>query len=471
MINKYIYFCVATSILLLGYYVLNYTKFGELFYFGCILLCIFGVLDLFKQISSGGINVVSLISSQTIVWYIYPFTYIGVFGYDKFIFDVPQINNAGTAIYVVLICGFSYFLSEKFIKKIYFRDLKFSWMGFLSSLAPLLMVQLYFFYAGARNYAAATNISGEEVGAFLLFASSLFPAVMPICVWHLASLMNEKINRKRMLIVSTLIITILFQIMWFATGGRRQMALLVFTSMVIYISVKYKEVNNARKIINSSVVAVLSAIFLWFAWESYYAIRVAYNESGIENIGITDVATARSIASNSGADDEFVSNTITRPFLTLSSLTVVRQEASGVLWGWNAGSQFLLSIPSMLFPDKFEVIGPVLENLWYKEIDVPYNDWTNTLILESYVDFGFIGFFIYLFIISFLFILILNNKIARLNKDISAVLYFAAIFNIINIEATMNSIFVGIISLAFYILVVSVINMIWGGARRAVGTG
>lgn len=458
---------IAYVFVLMGYIISEYNELFFVFYIGCIFIVLFGLHSLIKQIYLRKINIGSIISSQTVVWHALPFTYIGLFGYENYVLDIDQISNIRSCFMVVTFCIIPFLYFEKYGKYIEYPSISGQWKNSLYVIFPFALIQIFLILTGDRSYASSTGLSESGNGGLIYqFLSTLFPAIMPLCSIYLAIIINIKNLRGKYFLILMYIFIIVLQILWFYTAGRRPMALLIFLSLFSFMSVRFTGPMNIKKLVKIFVILALSAQAVWFFWNSYFALRVAYDETGgTESVGILNIEQARSVASSSDADEQFRSNTIVRPFSTISSLTTIQNESTGYLLGWNALSQALLTIPSAIFPNKFSAIGPVFEDLYYEEIGVSLTDYANTIFLEGYIDFGYFGSVLYIFIAHLMLTSLFRIKRIKNNENIYNLVYFTVIFQIVNIETTLTSIFVCILSIFLFIFIFILFDIIFSGSK------
>ncbi len=453
---------MALVLVTLGYFLAEIADVFNLFYLGCIFVVAFGIYSLIKQIFDRRMNIGLIIASQTAVWFALPFTYVGFFGYEKYIFDVDQISNVRSCIIVILLCALPLYYFQRFGKYVEYSPVTRSWHGSLYIILPFAILQIILLLTGQRDYASSIGLGESANGSLIYqFSASLFPAVMPVCAIYAALILNLEKFKGKYLVLLLYFSVIILQLLWFYTAGRRPMAILILVSLFSFMSVRYAGPMNMKKLFKILVILFLSAQAVWFFWNSYFALRVAYDQTGgTESVSVFNIGQATSVARTADGDEQFRSNTVSRPFATVSSLTTIREESSGYLWGWNAFSQVLLTIPSGIFPNKFGVIGPVLENLYYQKLGVPLVDYTNTIFLEGYVDFGLVGFLLYIAIVHVMCTSVFKIKRINRNVDVYNFVYFTLMFQIINIETTLNTIFVSFLSIFLFVVIFVIVNFI-----------
>ncbi|MGI6245943.1 MAG: hypothetical protein ACOYJQ_09265 [Pseudochelatococcus sp.] len=454
---------ISVLISLVGYLLFMSFEVRVLFYIGCALLCIscgqYAIKSLFRR----KLNTGALITSQTMLWYALPFSYIGFFGYEYYIWNALEIDNAETVAIIILVSYILYFIFDRYGKEITIPDVEIRFNSCALLLLPILLSQLYMVIAGQRGYANVVGVgqTQEEASQLYQFTVALSTSVMPLCAVMLAKILIDSENRQKLARLMFCISALLVQFLWWTTAGRRAMTILAIISVVSFFSIYYKRKLTERKIFMIIAFSIVFVPAVWYLWESYYLLRLATTASrGAENLSIMDLGRAQELTGGLDMDSAFTNNVIKRPFSLPTSVTVVRETASGFLYGWNTLSQLLLSIPSAFFPGKFDFIGPVGELLWFEALGVPLTDWSNTLFIESYIDFGVFGLFIYIIIISALMRLTL--WIARgIGWDVVIwFTYFNLAFFMLSIEASANTIFVGFRSAFIALFIAFVVRII-----------
>lgn len=435
-----------------------------LFYFSCITICISCGYSAIKSIIRREINIGALLSTQTMLWYALPFSYIWFFGYSNYIMLVSERQSAD-GLFIVIMSSFVCYLVFNFYSHVWRLELgSFSKpRGFIFLVAPIVTVQAVFIALGRRGYAMVLGF-GQEAGSKPLvyqFVEGLSPAMLPIICALIGYQFSSKSVRNNYIITAFLIFCAFVQLVWWATEGRRAMTIISIISFVIFFSVYFSDNLTSNRIFVIFISGLIGAMILYIAWQAYFLLRIATSESGaFENLGIFDLERAKDIAASTDVGGSFADNIIIRPFSILISFVWVRELSSGVLLGWNAVSQFLNSIPSFFFEDKFLAVGPVQEDLWAQALGVPKTDYTNTIFLESYVDFGVLGFLIYLvFIIK---VCEFVNFICRRAgwSELVVFNYFTILFVVMNVETSPNTFFVYIRSIVFISIIYFILDFI-----------
>lgn len=457
---------MAMASVLLGYVIFELISWPIFFYVSCAFLVFICGFHAMSGLLRGTLNAGSTIISQSMLWYSIPFSYIGFFDYDSYIPEYPQLQNAQSVALVVGISIIPYFFFEKYKFLISLPKISFDWISYAIFMIPVLVIQIYYIGIGGRGYAKMISESEGGLSIIYQFVDAFSPAIMPICSISIAQIISFSSERRRVLPILFNILAVAVQMIWWATGGRRYMAVILIISVTTFLMVYLKGRFTRRR-----ALALIATVFIivptvWQLWEAYYLLRVATNETmGSENLSVLDLQRARMLA-GSDFQGAFQENAVTRPFATVTSLTAIRETATGYLWGWNAGSQLLLSIPSMFFTDKFGVIGPTSEYLWAEKIGVPFNDWTNTIFLEGYIDLGPIGFILYTIIIVSLVKISEKMGLASKSNPLQVFIYFNIAFMLLNAETTMNTIFVSVRTIAFVLLATLIFSQLRHQNRR-----
>jgi hypothetical protein len=197
----------------------------------------------------------------------------------------------------------------------------------------------------------------------------------------------------------TIFAIILVQFFWFITYGRRVILVITLLSVFILLSTTAGKDSLIRALWRKAYlfapVATISSLLFIF----YFYMRIATNiTDGLVNFTVFDFQ--RVLLISRSYEGEVFGDLFLRPFSLLQSFAVVKETMSGHLFGWNFLSQFFNAIPSIII-DK-AAIGPTLETLWLESLRVPLNDWSNTFLLEAFIDFGVVGLIIYIVILHFI---------------------------------------------------------------------
>lgn len=421
------------------------------FYGACIFMSISSGYNAINAMFKRRLNIGALLSTQTVLWYALPFSYIWIFGYSNYISLVSEGQAADGLCYLVVLATFSYLIFTFFFDswKLEF-DIFRSSARFIPLIGPIIVLQALFIAIGRRGYAMVLGEQGASKPLIYQFVEGFSPPILPIISGLIAFQLLSKNEKKDYRVIFFFIFGIMIQLIWWTTEGRRPMTIISIISFLTFFSIYFKGYLTAKRVALVLAAGVAGVVLVYFAWQSYFLLRIATSESrGLENLGLFDLDRAREIAASVDVGQTFADNIVRRPFSILISLVFVRELSSGFLWGWNAVSQFLHSMPAFLFQDKFATVGPVQEALWVSALGMPPDDYTNTIFLESYMDFGFLGFSIYL--LSMVAICTFLKKICRKigRPELMAFNYFITVFVVMNIETSPNTFFVYIRSVFF----------------------
>ena len=463
--RKKFYVLAAVFAMCVGYPFFVATGFPHIFYAGCFAVAISCGFYAVHSIFNRNFDVVGMLSSQTMLWFALPFSYIGFFGYEDYITDIPEIDNARTTSIIVMVSAAVFFLLKLPSVRVALRVGGLGWQPILKLALPITVLQAYLVLQGNRGYASVV-FGGGEVSLLYQFVEGFSPAVTPLIVMALAIIIGSKRSGYKMLPVLLIIAALIVQILWWTTAGRRSMTFIMLISAITFFSVYYKGHLNNNRLLFLALSAVIGAYGVYWLWESYFSLRLATNQTmGQANLSILDINTANSL-SGSDANRSFMENLVTRPFGTITSMTVFMKTAHGHLWGWNTLSQTLLSIPAIFFPGKLETIGPVMEHLWGARLGVPMNDWANTIFIEGYADLGLFGFPVLGVLIALLIKMV--NRLGNYagNSALSAYVYFNILFAVLNVEVSFNGLIVGLRSTLTVILIYWTISFFNGIAIK-----
>jgi hypothetical protein len=450
---------IAACSALTGFLMLAATGSSALFYFGCFCTTFACGFHAIKSIYYGRLNIGALISSQTMMWHTLPFSYIWMFGYRGYNILNSELQNAeSTAISVVVLC-IIFCVAEKMGIEIAIDRSKIKFRRMIFALLPVVACQIYLILTGESGYAYVVGAYYDrELSLTYQIINSLSIFVLPASSLALAEIISERRVRPSAFMMLLVSVVIIVQFAWWSTAGRRPLTIIVLISLVSLASRLLKGQRIKKFTFPIALALLVSLPGVWFFWESYYVLRMATNAvNGAENLSILDLSRARQLASGAVGDAGFAANIVERPFETVTSLTTVRNTSTGFLWGWNGLSQALLTIPSALFPGKIAFIGPVIENLWAVSLGLSGADIVNTIVLDSYVDFGWLGVPLYIAIFSVICGGVFKLSVLSRSNMTTGFCYFTILFTALNSETTLVTSFTALrTALVITFLVLSV---------------
>lgn len=449
--------------LILGYLIFENTGNIYLYSFASFIICLSVGVYAARAIWKGNINIGLLLVSQIILWYMLPWIYLPFLDVnDLNVRDVNLIELAGDSLSIVSV---SFFAALVFIAWKPIINLRYAQFWQAESLLKKLsllfsLIQLVVFLSGTWGYSTVTGIDDLNSMPEWLQLIKAISYALPVV---LAALLGQQnfLNlslKKKYKTLGILIFCIIVQILWFSVMSRRTLIVVCFVSYIVYLRMRYQNGLTSRMMFPLFFTTTAILVFVYFSMSAYYTLRLATDLIGVqENLTIFDYVRVSQIVDN--LKEEHAQNVFNRPFGLIESFHTIKKEMNNYLYGWNILSQVLMVIPSILFPEKLEFIGPTLETLWGASIGVTEKDWANTLVTEGYVDFGYIGFVLYLFLVVWLFHITLR-LISNNYQSIYSFLY-AAIFvvMVLLVESTLVSYFSFLRNIIFVSLIFSLFNL------------
>lgn len=436
------FWSISLSIfLILAGYLLIYIGGTDIFFsFGCAILSFSCLWHAMYSIWIGNVNIGLTISGQTILWYIWPWIYIPYSDIDPFIIRHSPSELAYNTLFVLVICGIS--AAASFILPF---KMKFNWEkpdfkgGIYVYIYFISTIQVILIWSGYWGYTTAIGVFYADqdpvIIQFIRTISHSVPIFISLVLGWIAY--EGKLHKRPPAMqITCLVSCLLVQLVWFTMLGRRTIIVLFILSVIIYLRAKTGGKITKHDIFPAVYLVSISSFIAGLLSYFYLVTRSATTlTSEDQNLTLLDIFSSLELASSTPTS--FSSNFVNRPIIVLDSFSIVREQASGILYGWNAISQVLMTIPSIIFPNKFFVIGSTLESLWSERLWVDLGDWSNTLLLESYVDFSYFGFALYSAILSFIYVNINNITIIKSNVVFSNIARFIIIFSVLTVEQTL----------------------------------
>lgn len=372
-----------------------------------ILSIIFPINFLFSQMKLETINFGKLISTQTLLWYFAPWSYYAFipqkFMYS-FVVSETQLIDASFYVFLASVISLIFFTVRPANLRNPISVLR---SGLLNGKAvfrycvTITAGQIFLILNGSWGYTTLIGSYDDTTVSQFLYLMLIPTYAVPILISGLLAnyVRIQNININSAFFLLTISVIILIQFFWFITYGRRVLLIITLLSVFILISKTEEKFSLIgamwRKAYLLAPVIITSSILFFY----YFHMRIAANTTGgLENFTVLDFQ--RVLLISSSYQGEGFRDLYLRPFSLLQSFAAVKETMSGYLFGWNFLSQFFNAIPSILI-DK-AAIGPTLENLWNNSLGVPLDDWSNTFLLESFIDFGVVGFVIYIVILHFI---------------------------------------------------------------------
>ncbi|TNM65314.1 hypothetical protein [Aliirhizobium smilacinae] len=389
----------------------------------------------------GKINIGATLAAQCALWYILPLSYAWAIAPLWF---QDTIDTAIRVNFFVALSTFVIFLASEALgptHKIHSTGLP----------DPMVAIVAGLLSTGLIVYLMATGEWGYRIGDFetenrqsiaLALTTGTGLAIAPLCAYVIGAIKTRAGRATRQVLALACIA--LFHVYAWIPMQRRQLAIMLLLILLAYLSARYRHKMSLTVLIRAAVGFIVLVPIIYAMWQVFFQIRVmSYSLSAGETISVSKFfSDSSAYVGDTSAD--FQDNLLERPFITKSVDTVYHTQLE-YLYGEHLYTSFIGALPSALFPWKNMILfyaGGVGEGLWTVKGMIPFDDYSNTIFLDSIVDFGYFGPFIY-FAIFVLFLFGLCILTTRLKDQTWSVFFFymLCVFSV-SIEASPTALFV-----------------------------
>ena len=224
--------------------------------------------------------------------------------------------------------------------------------------------------------------------------------------------------------------------------GRR---VFMYTLLMGFIADRFRDTSGRRITIKLVVSAILAVSTLYAVSLAFLYLREATYEYGEdERPSLRELAQkGYSVYQNGNISDiqaNLNQNTEERGFIIAWLGDLLLQASHHPTGhGINVANSLMLTIPSLLWPDKAENMPPFEEGTANELFGTEYQDEANSLLTAGVVDFGFIGALVYPTCAAFLLSMYLRYFLPRLAPVPALLLLFAAFYQMLNVEVEITS--------------------------------
>lgn len=337
---------------------------------------------------------------MTIVWYCGPMVYIDGVSISSY---SSMTNEAawGGVISILLISGFGPFIGRYMTGLSVEVPSRFRFGRAAVSLVAIISAyQFYLIYTGVWKYGVtltyASNIDKSQWNLVISFACRPILVVVSLMI---ADILNRKPSGY-IFGIAILLIALAVQFIWLSIEGRRIVAINVAIAALFFIrSRRNGEFIDYRSMMYYGIVGVSVSFLVYLSWSIYFVLRQI---SGLAELGGADVFQVLSVAltQSQSYNQSLSANFASRPFALMESFVYITQSAGGFTFGLGALTSAFQAVPSLFWPSKASQVLPDIEHLWTAILNLKLNDWSNTLLLEGYVDFWWVGFYLHIAIIA-----------------------------------------------------------------------
>lgn len=345
--------------------------------------------------------------------------------WDAFL-NMQNINNHDVALsfIVINVFGLFFYFLGVLIQPIYndidyeeiFRKYKkqFYILIFCLSLYEFLLIT-----GGVMSIQGEFNAvdKGNKVNPYLAFVTGVFQlAVIPIGYYF------RYLTKENRIIKIVLVFSILVQLVFFFMNGRR-MQMFFFVNLAVGYWINDK---ITFRLLRKKIVPIVVSGFILFSLTQVYqlvrfsgALQILQKNDWATIVEIYDMVSlvdAQDFKQSSSV------NLILRPFASVAGFATVlhyhANDMASFAYGISFKNSVLVNTPSDVFVDKSHL--PIQEELLSSLIAThPYfEDLGDTIIAESYLDFGFFGGIVYPILILICFVplywLVRNHKFLKI---------------------------------------------------------
>ena len=258
-------------------------------------------------------------------------------------------------------------------------------------LVLMLICQLYLYNAGVIVYGGKDLLQeGEPTHPLLAMITPLIPALPFVLAYYLRTYIMDGHWLSVLLFSSILGI----ELFWFFLFGRRSIIyFFIFSAAGLVHNIPL----NFKHLLKNIIPILLTCFFALNVADTYHKMRSMYSFEGVQRMNIMDV-----LSSLQNVDDETynkIRQTNLASRAAYSSLAlgqfvnVFRTTNKPSLLGQVLASSILHATPSNFLVDKKTIL--VKESLYENAFSLRITDISETLYLESFIDFGWLGFLIY----------------------------------------------------------------------------
>lgn len=345
-------------------------------------------------------------------------------------------------------------------------------------LAPLCVFQLALLATGVWSYdtlhasgvmtAHGMEAVEAEHNPLQILAANITPGIAPMVAYNFGLLSSRQRNALQwFVLIAAMSVQGLF---WFVES-RRSLMIEAVVSLAVYLASRGQAKMTLRQVVTVAVTLAVLGAGLSQAGKAFYAMRMASGTLGTQagqTASLSDWLAAAGNISEESLSAELKLNETQRPFI-IQSVSVVQRTAHGFLYGKELLMQIINVIPAGFFPNKAQYTSDIgtQEDLWNKDLAVPFDDYANTFVLDGYADFSYFGCLIYSYVAALLFygMYKLYNVVG--NKTALNLCVFAYAMNLFSAEKVIGGALVA--SRDFFILLcfVALSQFVFEVARSA----
>ncbi len=229
-------------------------------------------------------------------------------------------------------------------------------------------------------------------------------------------------------------------LLWALIAGRRPLAIATVLSMTAFFAVFWRGQSLRTRGLQGAAAGLLALVVIGAGWQTFFTIRLATYavQQGAAMPNVADLFRRSQALDGVLARQGYRQNLSTRPMI-IETVNAFGRTATGRLNGHAAANAVLTAAPEALFPGKpaWEARGSDTEALWTRKLGATRSDWSMTLLVEGYSDFGYAGLLIYLMLVQGLALLL--RWAAFGDRTAEAMAALAILTQTLNVEISLST--------------------------------
>ncbi len=238
----------------------------------------------------------------------------------------------------------------------------------------------------------------------------------------------------------TMLVATVISLLWALIAGRRPLALATVLAMAAFFAVFWSGQSMRTRTLQGAAATVLALIVIAAGWQTFFAIRLATYaiQQGAGMPNVVELVRRSQALDGVLARQGYRQNLSTRPMI-IETVNAFERTATGRLNGEAAANAVLTAVPEALFPGKpaWEARGSDTEALWARKLGATRSDWSMTLLIEGFSDFGYAGLLIYLMLVQGLALLL--RWAAFGDRTAEAMAALAILTQTLNVEISLST--------------------------------
>ena len=255
----------------------------------------------------------------------------------------------------------------------------------------VLACQLYLLNGAVIVY-GGKDLANESAPVHPLLA--LIMPVVPVLPFVLAHYGRDCFRAKRWLLGLFLVGLLVGELYWFFLFGRRSV---IYFFVLLMVGFTAGKVLTVRNIVRNVVPLGLSVFAMLTVADTYHKMRTVYGFNALQRMNVTETMSGlQTVDSDRYGNIRKMNMAVRSSYSSLAVarfVNVFRTTPYQPLAGQVLLSSLLLATPSDFLVDKSEIVAKELR--YERAYALSLTDISETLYLEAFIDFGWLGCFIY----------------------------------------------------------------------------